>query len=87
VRDGGEVQELSDGSLYYDLRNVKVAGSGGSSGITQYHEDLLGRDVAEAHPASAISVAPQGNLSSNTVQLALEELQNSIDTFTMVEEW
>jgi hypothetical protein len=87
VRDGGEVQELSDGSLYYDLRNVKVAGSGGSSGITQYHEDLLGRDVAEAHPASAISVAPQGNLSSDTVQLALEELQSDIDSLTTDVEW
>jgi hypothetical protein len=79
VRDGGEVQELSDGSLYYDLRNVKVAGSGGSSGIAQYHEDLLGRDVAEAHPASAIGVVPQGNLSSDSVQLALEEHQVDID--------
>jgi hypothetical protein len=55
VRDEGEVQELSDGSLYYDLRNVKVTGSGSSSGTTQYHEDLLGRDVADAHPISAIT--------------------------------
>jgi hypothetical protein len=86
VRDGGDVQELSDGSLYYDLRNVKVAGSGSSSGTTQYHEDLLGTDDADSHPASAISVTPQGNISADTVQLALEELQSKIDTLNSVQE-
>ncbi len=47
--------------------------------ITQKHDELVGRDVAESHPANAISVIPQGNLSSDNVQLALEELQNDID--------
>jgi hypothetical protein len=34
-----------------------------------------------AHAASAISVAPAGNLSSTDVQAALEELQDDIDNF------
>jgi hypothetical protein len=43
------------------------------------HSQLTGVDSADSHPASAISVVPQGNLSSNTVQLALEEQQTKID--------
>ena len=37
--------------------------------------------------ASEISVTPQGNLSSNTVQLALEELQSDINMLLVDTEW
>jgi hypothetical protein len=37
--------------------------------------------------ASEVPVTPQGNLSSATVQLALEELQTDIDTINQVNEW
>jgi hypothetical protein len=43
------------------------------------HGQLTGATDADSHPASAISVVPQGNLSSNSVQLALEEHQVDID--------
>jgi hypothetical protein len=46
------------------------------------HGQLTGITDADSHPASAISVAPSGNLSSDTVQLALEELQGDIDNLT-----
>jgi hypothetical protein len=42
VNASGEVQSLTDGSLYYDLRNAKIGGSGISSTSSTYHEDLLG---------------------------------------------
>jgi hypothetical protein len=43
------------------------------------HGQLTGTTDAGSHPASAISVVPQGNISSNSVQLALEEHQVGID--------
>lgn len=46
--------------------------------------DLL---LAAQNEASEISVTPQGNLSAETVQSALEELQEQLDTLTIVEEW
>ena len=59
--------------------NSIISSTNNNGTITQKHDELVGRDVAESHPANAISVIPQGNLSSDNVQLALEELQNSID--------
>lgn len=41
VRSAGEVQTLSDGSLYYDLRTAKIGGNGTSSTASTYHQDLL----------------------------------------------
>lgn len=38
------------------------------------HNDLLLRDVYPAHPASAISFVPYGNLEAEDVQSAIEEL-------------
>ena len=55
VRDGGDLQELSDGSLYYDLRKAKLGGAGTSSGTTTSHRDLLDRDFIDSHPISAIT--------------------------------
>jgi hypothetical protein len=46
--------------------------------------------VLAAYPkqdAGDVRVAPQGNLSSNTVQLALNELQSNIDSLTTDVEW
>ena len=59
--------------------NSIISSTNNNGTITQKHDELVGRDVAESHPANAISVIPQGNLSSDNVQLALEELQNGID--------
>lgn len=44
-------------------------------------------DAKDDQVASEVPVTPQGNLSSNTVQLALEELQNDIDALTSDVEW
>jgi hypothetical protein len=51
------------------------------------HGQLTGTTDTNSHPASAISVVPQGNLSSDSVQLALEELDNDITSLTTVVEW
>jgi hypothetical protein len=87
----GQLQLLADGSAYLDLRKTSVSGSGGVSGTTTYAVDVVYDNSVSGLPgtnvqtaldgitASVISVTPQGNLSSNTVQLALEELQNQID--------
>jgi hypothetical protein len=55
VNRDGELQTLSDGSEYYDLRGSKIIGGGTSSSTAQYHGDLLGREVDDAHPISAIT--------------------------------
>ena len=60
------------------FKSVLSAATSNAS-ITTVHNTLVGRDTAEAHPASAISVVPYGNLSSTTVQSALGELQDDID--------
>ena len=55
INSSGEVVVQSDGSVAYDLRNVTVTGAGTSSSTAVYHEDLLGRDVINAHPISAVT--------------------------------
>lgn len=52
-----------------------------------YDKDAIDALLAAQNDASEITVTPQGNLSAETVQLALEELQGKIDTLTVVEEW
>lgn len=42
-------------------------------------QEAINELLALQHQASEIAVTPQGNLSSTTVQLALEELQSDID--------
>ena len=77
INKNGELQLLSDGSTYLDLREIKFSGSGGASGITAYHQDLLGRDVANAHPASAISIDDSGGFfDGTTVESVLSEVYN-----------
>lgn len=51
------------------------SGSSGTAADLQAHID----DPIDAHDASAISVAPSGNLGSTDVQAALVELQGDID--------
>ena len=76
VNASGELQDLTDGSLYFDLREAKISGSGTISSTATYHPDLLDRDTADSHPASAISTAANGNVSESTVQLLLEQIMN-----------
>jgi hypothetical protein len=42
------------------------------------HGQLTGTTGVDSHPASAISVVPQGNLSSDSVQLALETIYEEV---------
>jgi hypothetical protein len=73
----------SNAGIVYDdtLGLIKVISTMGGvySGFAD-HGQLTGTTDADSHPASAISVVPQGNLSSDSVQLALEQLQSKIDT-------
>jgi hypothetical protein len=55
-----------------------VSASVANASITRGHNTLLGRGEPEAHPASAISVALNGNLSSVNVQLALETIYEEV---------
>jgi hypothetical protein len=82
--DGNKNSLLPKGTFGYD--DYQSGGDKGRVYIGTGEENLPLAKKSEL-AASAISVEPQGNLSSNTVQLALEELQSSIDTFTTVEEW
>ena len=52
-----------------------------------YDKTTINSLLALQNEASEISVTPQGNLSSNTVQLALEELQSDIDMLLVDTEW
>ncbi len=50
------------------------------SGFTPtLHSALTGRDVADSHPAAAITNTPSGNLAATDVQGALNELQSDVD--------
>lgn len=54
----------------------------------RYYTELeIDAKLDAENDASEISVTPQGNLSAETVQSALEELQEQLDTLTIVEEW
>ena len=55
VRKDTTLEDLSDGSTYVDFRTTTSAGAGGASGSVVYHNDLLGRTLADAHPISAIT--------------------------------
>lgn len=52
-----------------------------------YDKATINSLLALQNEASEISVIPQGNLSSNTVQLALEELQSDINSLLVDTEW
>ena len=55
VKRNTDLENLADGSVYVDFRQISAAGVGGASGSATYHNDLLGRDVADAHPISTIT--------------------------------
>lgn len=61
-----------------DLRLIRATGT--SLVTSGAHNALSGRDAAAAHPATAVSNTPSGNLAADTVQAALNELQSDIDT-------
>jgi hypothetical protein len=68
VNASGELQLLSDGSEYLDLRTAKISGNGTTSVPVSSHNDLTNRDSANAHPSSAISY------DGTTVEAKLNEL-------------
>lgn len=76
VNSAGEVQLLEDGSTYYDLRKAKVSGTGAISTTATYHQDLLDRDVAGAHPSTAITYDnTTSGLTATTVKTAIDEIE------------
>jgi hypothetical protein len=81
INGDGELVELSDGSLFFDLREVGTFGTGSSSASAQYHYDLLGRDTIDSHPATAISYDHTiSELSATTVKDAIDEIDARVDT-------
>lgn len=52
-----------------------------------YDKPVIDQLLAAQNDASEIGVTPQGNLSANTVQSALVEIQEQLDTITVIEEW
>ena len=51
----GNSVQLSNGVDYYDLRQMSISGAAATASSVAAHIDLTGRDVADAHPASAIT--------------------------------
>lgn len=60
-----------DESMIWDAR--RIVGAMQAEQIT-VHNDLTGRDTADAHPGTAISNNPAGTISATTVQAAINEL-------------
>jgi len=83
VDAAGELQALTDGSLYLDLRTTSISGVGSSSNASVYHADLLGRDAVGSHPASAVSVTST-LFNSTDVNSALEESLSIANTSATV---
>lgn len=52
-----------------------------------YDKSAIDVLLAAQNDANEIAITPQGNLSSDNVQSALEELQSDIDTITIITEW
>jgi hypothetical protein len=46
------------------------------SGVTTLHNSLSGRSTVDAHPASAITVTPVGNIAATNTQAAIAELDS-----------
>jgi len=61
-----------------DLRLAKITGS--STTAAGVHNSLSGRSTDTAHPATAITNTPSGNLVATNVQDALNEIQSDVDT-------
>lgn len=73
------------GRVRIEANPVYISGSKASlvalSGLTPTtHNNLSGRTDPSCHPASAIDNTPSGDVTSTTVQLAINELDTLIDT-------
>ena len=80
VNASGEVQVLTDDSLYFDMRELSIVGSGVASGVATYHADLLSRDAIDSHPSTAISYDNStSGLVATEVKSALDELADAIN--------
>jgi len=79
----GDLQELADGSVYYDLRGVSSKGSGGSSGTTLSAADVPITDSGSIITADNVEDALQENRTAidlNTDQFsAIDALVASVD--------
>jgi len=51
----GNLVPLTDGSLWLDLRKIEYMGKGSTSVSRDYHNDLIDRDLPNAHPISSIT--------------------------------
>ena len=76
--DLGQLVSQEDGSLFTDWRLNSTAGASGASGTTTLHANLTDTAI-DGHPAIAITNSPTGNLTSTTVQEALDELQTELN--------
>ena len=56
------------------LVEVFIIKASGTPSAATPHNTLASRDVAGAHPASAVSFTPTGSISATTVQAAIEEV-------------
>lgn len=66
INRSGELQALSDGSLFVDFREGKVSGTGGASSSSSYHADLLDTDT-DGHPLTIIDgYSIDGTLAANS---------------------
>lgn len=64
----------SASSLPPFLVEVWIIKASGTPSAATPHNTLASRDVAGAHPASAVSFTPTGSISATTVQAAIEEV-------------
>ena len=69
VKRNGELQELSDGSLYHNLRNTAGGGLGGDSADTKYAEDV---------PTDTTNFDGALTSADINIQLALETLDDEV---------
>jgi len=70
VKRDGKLQELADGSLYYDLRSTTGKGVGGASADTRYAEDI---------PTDTTNFTGVLSSTDTDVQTALETLMAAIN--------
>ena len=80
INADGELNLLSDGSEYLDLRTAKISGVGTASIPVTNHQDLTGRDTANTHPSSAISYDnTTSGLTATNSQSAIDELKDGLN--------
>jgi hypothetical protein len=74
--DGPDVDVLTTRTVV--VRPSMAFAAGGDTGVTD-HGDLDGLEEAGAHPASAISFTPDGDIAATTVQGAIVDLRDDTD--------